>query len=48
LQRRSLFHTDYEGDGTLRGSLELQRPEFRSRGRLAADNKKIEGVETSA
>ena len=42
LQRRGLFHTDYEGDGTLRGSLGLQRPGFRSRGRLAAYNKEIE------
>jgi alkanesulfonate monooxygenase len=33
LQRRGLFHTEYEGDGTLRGSLGLPRPGFRSRGR---------------
>ncbi len=26
LQRRGLFHTDYSGDGTLRGSLGLARP----------------------
>lgn len=48
LQRRGLFHTEYEGNGTLRGSLGLQRPEFRSRGRLAAYNKKIERMGTSA
>jgi hypothetical protein len=34
LQWPGLFHTEYEGDGTLRGSL--------SRGRLAACKKKIE------
>jgi hypothetical protein len=43
LQRR---HTECEGDGTLRGSLGLLRPEFRSRGRLAAHNKKIERMGT--
>jgi N-acetyl-S-(2-succino)cysteine monooxygenase len=42
LQRRGLFHPDYEGDGTSRGGLGLQRPGFRSRGRLTAYNKKIE------
>ena len=42
LQRGGLFHADYEGDGTLRGGLGLQRPGFRSRGRLAVYNKKIE------
>jgi FMN-dependent oxidoreductase (nitrilotriacetate monooxygenase family) len=33
LQRRGIFHTSYEGDGTFRGSLGLERPAFRSRGR---------------
>jgi FMN-dependent oxidoreductase (nitrilotriacetate monooxygenase family) len=33
LQRRGLFQTEYQGDGTLRGSLGLARPGFRSRGR---------------
>jgi N-acetyl-S-(2-succino)cysteine monooxygenase len=33
LQRRGLAQTEYEGDGTLRGSLGLARPAFRSRGR---------------
>lgn len=32
LQRRGLFQTEYGGDGTLRGSLGLARPAFRSRG----------------
>ena len=32
LQRRGLFHTEYESDGTLRSSLGLERPAFRSRG----------------
>ena len=32
LQRRGLFQTEYAGDGTLRGSLGLTRPAFRSRG----------------
>ncbi len=32
LQRRGLFQTEYVGDGTLRGSLGLARPAFRSRG----------------
>ncbi len=36
LQRRGLFHTEYEGDGTLRSSLGLDRPAFRSRGRATA------------
>jgi N-acetyl-S-(2-succino)cysteine monooxygenase len=35
LQRRGVFHTEYEGDGTFRGSLGLQRPAFRSRGKAA-------------
>jgi alkanesulfonate monooxygenase len=35
LQRRGLAQTDYEGDGTLRGSLGLPRPPFRSRGHQA-------------
>ncbi len=38
LQRRGLFHTEYEGDGTLRGSLGLARPAFRSRGAHAREN----------
>ncbi len=38
LQRRGLFQTEYEGDGTLRGSLGLSRPSFRSRGAHARDN----------
>ncbi len=33
LQRRGLVQTDFHGDGTLRGSLGLARPGFRSRGR---------------
>jgi alkanesulfonate monooxygenase len=33
LQRRGVCQTEYQGDGTLRGSLGLARPEFRSRGR---------------
>jgi alkanesulfonate monooxygenase len=33
LQRRGLAQTEYAGDGTLRGSLGLPRPPFRSRGR---------------
>ncbi len=33
LQRRGLVATEYAGDGTLRGSLGLARPAFRSRGR---------------
>lgn len=33
LQRRGLVQTEYQGDGTLRGSLGLARPGFRSRGR---------------
>jgi alkanesulfonate monooxygenase len=32
LQRRGLFQTCYDGDGTLRGTLGLPRPAFRSRG----------------
>jgi len=36
LQRRGLARSDYEGDGTLRGSLGLPRPAFRSRGAVAA------------
>jgi alkanesulfonate monooxygenase len=35
LQRRGVFHTEYEGDGTFRGSLGLARPAFRSRGKAA-------------
>jgi len=35
LQRRGLFQTEYQGDGTLRGSLGLARPEPGSRSRLA-------------
>ncbi len=38
LQRRGLFQTGYEGDGTLRGSLGLARPTFHSRGAHARDN----------
>ncbi len=38
LQRRGLFQTEYEGDGTLRGSLGLARPTFRSRGIHAREN----------
>jgi len=38
LQRRGLFQTEYEGDGTLRGSLGLARPSFHSRGAHARDN----------
>ena len=37
LQRRGLFQTSYSGDGTLRGSLGLARPAFRSRGIHARD-----------
>ncbi len=36
LQRRGLFHTEYEGDGTFRSSLGLARPAFGSRGRLVS------------
>jgi FMN-dependent oxidoreductase (nitrilotriacetate monooxygenase family) len=36
LQRRGLFHREYEGDGTLRGSLGLVRPPFGSRGNLTS------------
>lgn len=32
LQRRGLFQTEYQGDGTFRGSMGLARPPFRSRG----------------
>ena len=32
LQRRGLFQTEYQGDGTFRGSMGLDRPAFRSRG----------------
>jgi FMN-dependent oxidoreductase (nitrilotriacetate monooxygenase family) len=35
LQRRGLFQTEYQGDGTLRGSLGLARPEFLSRGKTS-------------
>lgn len=35
LQRRGLFQSAYQGDGTLRGSLGLDRPAFRSRGSQA-------------
>ena len=35
LQRRGVCQTQYQGDGTLRGSLGLARPPFRSRGNLA-------------
>ncbi len=38
LQRRGVFQTEYEGDGTLRGSLGLPRPSFHSRGAHARDN----------
>ncbi len=38
LQRRGLFQTGYEGDGTLRGSLGLPRPSFHSRGAPARTN----------
>jgi hypothetical protein len=38
LQRRGLFQTEYEGDGTLRGSLGLPRPTFHSRGAYAREN----------
>ena len=37
LQRRGLAQTAYSGDGTLRGSLGLERPAFRSRGTPARD-----------
>ena len=37
LQRRGLFQTAYAGDGTLRGSLGLPRPAFRSRGAHARE-----------
>jgi len=36
LQRRGLFQTAYTGDGTLRGSMGLGRPAFRSRGATSA------------
>ena len=32
LQRRGLFQTEYQGDGTLRGSLGLPRPRFAAAG----------------
>jgi alkanesulfonate monooxygenase len=35
LQRRGLAQTSYQGDGTLRGSLGVERPSFRSRGKSA-------------
>jgi N-acetyl-S-(2-succino)cysteine monooxygenase len=38
LQRRGLFQTEYQGDGTLRGSLGLPRPTFHSRGAHARQN----------
>ena len=38
LQRRGLFQTEYTGDGTLRGSLGLSRPAWRSRGAHAREN----------
>jgi alkanesulfonate monooxygenase len=38
LQRRGLFQTEYQGDGTLRGSLGLPRPAFHSRGAHAREN----------
>jgi hypothetical protein len=38
LQRRGLFQTAYQGDGTLRGSLGLPRPSFNSRGAHAREN----------
>ena len=38
LQRRGLAQTEYAGDGTLRGSLGLARPGFRSRGADARAN----------
>ena len=38
LQRRGLFQTEYEGAGTLRGSLGLPRPTFHSRGAHARAN----------
>ncbi len=38
LQRRGLSQTEYQGDGTLRGSLGLSRPAFHSRGAHARDN----------
>lgn len=37
LQRRGLAQREYGGDGTLRGSLGLARPAFRSRGRHARE-----------
>ena len=38
LQCRGIFHTEYEGDGTLRGSLGLPRPAFHSRGAHARED----------
>ncbi|MEJ1975156.1 MAG: hypothetical protein WDN49_02935 [Acetobacteraceae bacterium] len=35
LQRRGLFQTEYQGDGTLRGSLGLKRPEHGAHRRKA-------------
>ena len=47
LQRRGLAQTAYAGDGTLRGSLGLARPSFRSRGAGArANGSFIKGVST--
>jgi alkanesulfonate monooxygenase len=47
LQRRGLFQTVYQGDGTLRGSLGLPRPSFRSRGAHARENGSFIGAPRS-
>ena len=46
LQRRGLFQTEYPGDGTLRGSLGLARPAFRSRGAHARRERRFIGEPT--
>jgi N-acetyl-S-(2-succino)cysteine monooxygenase len=46
LQRRGVAQTEYAGDGTLRGSLGLARPAFRSRGRIGTGLAKNEEAST--
>ena len=41
LQRRGAFQTEYQGDGTLRSSLGLARPAFRSRGCRSARDRHV-------
>jgi alkanesulfonate monooxygenase len=44
LQRRGAFQTEYQGDGTFRGSLGLDRPAFRSRGKASAFGRGNQGT----